>query len=127
LLVRPSRQGFLLKTYYTLFMILTETTRGIRISVQTQYQTEHSRPSENRYVFAYRITIENCSEYTVQVLRRHWKIYDSNGCTNDVEGVGVVGQQPVIPPGSSHQYVSWANLGSDIGKMLGTYRRTPNR
>ena len=102
-------------------MILTETTRGIRISVQTEYKESHSRPTENRFVFAYQITIENCSEYSIQILRRHWTIFDSNGTTHDVEGEGVVGQQPVITPGASHQYVSWANIGSDIGKMSGTY------
>jgi ApaG protein len=102
-------------------MILTETTRGIRISVNTQYQNSHSRPVENRYIFAYQITIENKSEYSIQLLRRHWIIFDSNGKTHEVEGEGVVGEQPVIAPGTSYQYVSWANLSSDMGKMSGKY------
>ncbi len=102
-------------------IISTETTRGIRISVHTQYQDEQSRPLENRYVFTYQIIIENCSDYSIQVLSRHWTIVDSNGMTRDIKGEGIVGQQPVIPPGTTHKYTSWANINSDMGKMFGTY------
>lgn len=101
--------------------MLTLTTRGIRISVETFYNPSHSRPNEHRYVFAYRITIENKSDFTVQLLRRHWTIIDANGNRREVEGEGVVGQQPLIPKGQFHQYVSWANLNTDLGKMFGTY------
>jgi ApaG protein len=102
-------------------MLLTETTRGIRISVLTDYQKDHSRPLENRYIFAYKISIENTGEYTIQLLRRHWIIADSNGAQHEVEGEGVVGQQPVIAPGTTYEYVSWANIHSDMGKMQGKY------
>lgn len=101
--------------------MLTTTTRGIRISVETFYHHAHSRPSEHHYVFAYRITIENHSDFSVQLLRRHWTIIDGCGGRREIEGEGVVGQQPLIPSGESHQYVSWANLNTDIGKMFGTY------
>jgi ApaG protein len=72
-------------------------------------------------LFAYRITIENLTAYPVKLLSRHWHIIDSNGTHREVEGDGVVGQQPVIAPGNSYQYTSAANLHSDIGKMYGTY------
>lgn len=101
--------------------MLTATTKGIRISVETFYHPNHSRPTEHHFVFAYRITIENNSDFTVQLLRRRWSITDASGNNRIVEGDGVVGQQPIIRSGQSHQYVSWANLNSDIGKMSGTY------
>ncbi len=101
--------------------MLTATTRGIRISVETFYHPNHSRPMEHRYVFAYRITIENNSDFTVQLMRRRWTIIDANGIHREVEGEGVVGQQPLITSGEAHQYVSWANLNTDVGKMFGTY------
>jgi len=96
-------------------------TEGIKITVQTEFQQEYSSPMNMHYVFAYRITIENNSENTVQVLRRHWFIYDSDGSIREVEGEGVVGQQPILESGESHQYVSGCNLKSSIGKMKGTY------
>ena len=101
--------------------MLTATTKGIRISVEPFYNPLHSRPSEHRYVFTYRITIENTSEFTVQLMKRHWTIIDGSGNVREVHGDGVVGVQPLIPQGESHQYVSWANMDTDIGKMFGTY------
>ena len=99
----------------------TLTTRGIKISVETFYQDKHSSLAENRYVFIYRITIENKGSTTVQLLRRHWFIKDSNGATHEVEGEGVIGKQPILEPGESHQYVSWTPLQTDIGKMYGSF------
>jgi ApaG protein len=101
--------------------MVTKITQGIKISVETFYQEEHSQPLNNEYMFAYRITIENQSEQTIQLLRRHWYVFDSNGVTREVEGEGVVGLQPVIEPGKSHQYVSGSHLKSEMGKMHGTY------
>lgn len=101
--------------------MLTATTKGIRISVETFYHPNHSRPTEHHFVFAYRITIENNSDFTVQLLRRRWSITDAGGNNRIVEGEGVVGQQPIIKSGQAHQYVSWANLNTDLGKMSGTY------
>ncbi|MDX2194960.1 MAG: Co2+/Mg2+ efflux protein ApaG [Cytophagales bacterium] len=97
------------------------TTEGIKISVKTEYQAEYSSPQNMHYVFAYRIVIENISDATVQLLRRHWYIFDSDGSIREVEGEGVVGQQPILEPGEVHQYVSGCNLKSTIGKMRGTY------
>lgn len=101
--------------------MLTATTKGIRICVETFYHPNHSRPTEHHFVFAYRITIENRSDFTVQLLRRCWNITDASGANRIVEGEGVVGQQPIIKSGQAHQYVSWANLNTDLGKMSGTY------
>ena len=99
----------------------TQVTSGIKISVETFYQGEQSSPMERHFFFAYRITIENNSEYTVQLMRRHWHIYDSNGKKSEVEGEGVVGEQPILEPGKTHRYVSGCNLNSEFGKMQGTY------
>ena len=101
--------------------IPTSITSGVKISVEHFYQPEHSDPVENKYIFAYRVTIENTSDYTVQLMRRHWFIVESNGLSKEVEGEGVIGQQPIIHPGASHQYVSWTNMATDIGKMSGYY------
>ena|ERR1017187_4562969 len=98
-----------------------EVTKGIKVSVETYYQDAQSNPAKSQYFFAYRITIENFSGETVQLLRRHWHIFDSNGSISEVEGEGVVGQQPVLAPGEIHQYVSGCNLTTEIGRMWGTY------
>lgn len=96
-------------------------TQGIRVSVETFYQEKHSNPEEDRFVYAYRIQIRNESLDTVQLLRRHWYIRDSNNILREVEGEGVIGQQPVIEPGAHHEYVSWTNLLTDVGKMYGVF------
>lgn len=96
-------------------------TNDVNIVVETFYQAEQSRPMQSEYLFAYRITIENLGAVPVKLLRRHWHIIDSNGDVREVEGEGVVGQQPSIEPGDSYQYVSSCNLSSDMGKMYGTY------
>ena len=101
--------------------MVTEITEGVKITVATEYQAEYSSPAQEHYVFTYKISIENCSEYTVQLLRRHWHIYDSNGVVREVEGEGVIGLQPVLEPGETHEYVSGCNLKTSIGKMKGTY------
>lgn len=101
--------------------MVTEITQGIKVSVETEYQPAYSSPSQYHFVFTYRITIENQSEYTIQLMRRHWNIYDAGFLMREVEGEGVVGQQPVLEPGQLHQYVSGCNLKSGIGKMVGSY------
>ncbi|HQQ96337.1 MAG TPA: Co2+/Mg2+ efflux protein ApaG [Cyclobacteriaceae bacterium] len=101
--------------------MVTEVTKGIKVSVETEYQPSYSSPSQHHYVFTYRITIENCGDFTIQLMRRHWQIFDAGFVSREVEGEGVVGQQPVLEPGQSHQYVSGCNLKSGIGKMVGTY------
>jgi ApaG protein len=96
--------------------MIAEITQGIKVTVETEYQPSYSSPSQYHYVFTYRITIENQSDFTIQLLRRHWHIHDAGFITREVEGEGVVGQQPVLEPGQSHQYVSGCNLKSGLVK-----------
>jgi ApaG protein len=96
-------------------------TDGVKISVISNYQPNYSFPEHFHYVFNYEITIENLSNYTIQLLRRRWLIYDSNGEIREVEGEGVVGQQPILEPGMVHKYISGCNLKTDMGKMCGQY------
>ncbi|MGI4884555.1 MAG: Co2+/Mg2+ efflux protein ApaG [Janthinobacterium lividum] len=99
----------------------TTTTQGVTVSVTTNYLPDYSSPTQEHFVFAYKITILNNSELTVKLLRRHWHIHDANSPVREVEGEGVVGRQPVLEPGQSHHYMSGCNLKSGVGKMCGTY------
>lgn len=101
--------------------MVTKITDGVKISVETIYQPEYSNPANEHFMFAYRVNIENMTENSVQLLNRHWNIFDSNGTNREVEGEGVVGQQPVIEPGDNHEYVSGCNLKTDMGSMRGSY------
>jgi len=97
-------------------------TSGVEISVETFYQPEYSNPLQHEYMFAYRITIVNHNTFTVQLLNRHWYIFDSNGEYREVEGDGVIGQQPVLLQGEQFQYVSGSQLRSELGTMHGIYQ-----
>lgn len=101
--------------------MITQSTAGITISVESIYQSEYSNPENMHFMFAYRITIENTSDYTTQLINRHWDIFDSIGEHRTVDGEGVVGEQPILQPGESHQYVSGCNLNSEMGYMQGYY------
>lgn len=94
---------------------------GVRINVETYYQPEYSNPAGNEFMFAYKIIIENNNSFPVQLLSRHWYIFDSNGSLREAEGEGVIGVQPILKPGGSYQYISGCNLRTDMGKMHGTY------
>lgn len=102
--------------------MVQQVTEGVSVTVETFYQPVQSNPVSSEFLFAYRITIENLSAVPVKLLRRHWHIVDSNGSYREVEGDGVVGQQPIIAPGENYQYTSAANLRSEIGKMFGSYQ-----
>ncbi|MBL7765927.1 MAG: Co2+/Mg2+ efflux protein ApaG [Chitinophagaceae bacterium] len=97
-------------------------TEGICITVETFYNQEQSNPINNEFTFAYRVSIDNNANFPVKLLRRHWQIFDSNGTFREVEGEGVVGQQPMLEPGESFQYMSGASIRTDIGRMTGTYQ-----
>ncbi|MCC6383828.1 MAG: Co2+/Mg2+ efflux protein ApaG [Bacteroidia bacterium] len=101
--------------------MVTLTTAGVKISVETFYQPTHSNPGQSHYVFAYRITIINESNDDIRLKRRHWHILDSDNSRRELEGEGVVGEQPLIAKGETYQYVSGCNLNTEIGKMYGTY------
>ena len=96
-------------------------TRDIDIRVESKFEAVHSDPKVDQYVFSYHIRIHNHSSNSVQLLSRHWYIFDSNGQYKEVKGEGVIGIQPIIPPGESHEYKSYSNLKTDIGMMWGTY------
>ena len=99
-----------------------ETTRGIRIAVTPTFLPDQSDPNEHRYLWAYHIVIENKGGETVQLLTRHWPITDGRGRVREVDGPGVVGQQPVIKPGGTHEYSSGVPLETPSGFMTGSYR-----
>lgn len=101
--------------------MIAQITEGVKITVDTVYQPEYSNPAKEHFMFAYKIIIENLTDYSVQLLARHWVIFDSNGSKREVEGEGVVGLQPIIEPGNYHEYVSGCNLKTDMGSMQGTY------
>ncbi len=97
-------------------------TDGVKVSIETLYQQEYSNPANEHFMFAYKVNIENMTDYAVQLMRRHWSIFDSNGTHREVEGEGVVGLQPVIEPGNQHEYVSGCNLKTEMGTMKGEYQ-----
>jgi len=96
-------------------------TKSVNVDVLTTYLARHSRPADRQYAFAYTITISNGSEVPVQLLSRHWVITDADGDVQEVRGEGVVGEQPVIQPGSFFRYTSGATLPTPVGFMQGSY------
>lgn len=103
-------------------------TEGIRITVRPWFAAEHSDPMEPRYVFVYRIRIENTGDRTAQLLWRHWYIHDVVAGDSEVEGEGVVGEKPVLAPGDTHEYESFCVLRGPLGHMEGFYEFTrPDR
>ena len=94
----------------------------IDVSVTPQFLPEQSDPEQNRYAFAYRVTIENKGTLSAQLLSRHWIITDGDGQVQEVRGAGVVGQQPVIAPGERHVYTSGTLMNSSVGIMQGSYQ-----
>ncbi len=101
-----------------------KTTRSIFVSVNPYYLAEQSSPDEDRFVWAYTVKIENRGGETVQLLRRHWRITDKFGRLQEVEGPGVVGEQPVLKPGDSFEYTSGCPLPTPSGIMAGRYQMT---
>jgi ApaG protein len=92
-----------------------------RVEVQTNYVLEQSEPDSQRFVFSYTITIENHGEIPAKLLTRHWYITDADGNVQEVEGDGVVGEQPHLKPGDGFRYTSGTVLKTPIGSMHGTY------
>lgn len=97
------------------------TTRDITVTVHPVYLDEPSDFFQKQFAFAYAVHIENRSQDEVQLIRRHWIIEETNGQKQDVEGEGVVGQQPIIQPGRTHRYSSSCTINSFGGRMEGTY------
>ncbi|MGR5093345.1 Co2+/Mg2+ efflux protein ApaG [Vibrio maritimus] len=100
---------------------MESTTPCVKCQVHTKYVEEQSDPDNNRYVFAYIITIKNLSQETVQLISRRWLITDANGKQLSVEGEGVVGQQPVIEKNDEYTYTSGTAIETPLGVMQGHY------
>jgi ApaG protein len=100
------------------------TTDGVTVRVAPHFLEDQSAPDQSRWFWSYHIRIENHRDDPVQLLSRHWKITDSRGMVNHVDGDGVVGEQPLLQPGGSHDYVSGCPLSTPIGMMEGHYRFT---
>ena len=94
----------------------------IRITVRPVFLPDQSHPSQRQFVFAYFVRIENVGRLSAQLLTRRWRIHDSVGEDSEVEGEGVVGEQPIIAPGRVHEYQSYCVLKSPSGHMEGEYR-----
>lgn len=101
--------------------MVSEITEGIEVMVKAKFEEKHSNFSNGMFLFSYHISISNKSNQPIKLLKRHWKIQDSNGEFNEVIGDGVVGNQPVIEPNQTHSYESYCNLKTDLGAMKGTY------
>ncbi|MEM7222986.1 MAG: Co2+/Mg2+ efflux protein ApaG [Pseudomonadota bacterium] len=102
------------------------TTREIRVTVKPAYLEDQSSPSDDHYVWAYHVVIENLGSESVQLLTRHWKITDSMGRLQEVRSAGVVGEQPHLPPGESFEYTSGTPLPTPSGIMVGSYGMASN-
>jgi ApaG protein len=98
------------------------TTNGIRVQVETRYLPEQSSPRDDQYLFAYRIKISNEGVETAQLISRRWVITDADGHVEHVQGPGVVGEQPVLSPGTSFEYTSFCPLRTSVGTMQGSYQ-----
>ncbi|HKK15993.1 MAG TPA: Co2+/Mg2+ efflux protein ApaG [Gammaproteobacteria bacterium] len=94
----------------------------IKVEVDTTYIQEQSEPDDNRYVFAYTITITNKGMLPAQLLSRHWIITDANNKVQEVRGEGVIGEQPYLQPGDSFRYTSAAMIETPVGCMQGEYQ-----
>ncbi|MEP2234390.1 MAG: Co2+/Mg2+ efflux protein ApaG [Alteripontixanthobacter sp.] len=96
-------------------------TEGITVRVAVNFLPEQSRPDANKWFWVYHIRIENDSAEAVQLMTRHWRITDARGMVNHVDGEGVVGEQPRLEPGQTHDYVSGCPLSTPHGTMEGFY------
>lgn len=101
---------------------MQETQCEIHIKVATSYVDAQSEPDSDRYVFAYTITISNTGDVAAKLISRHWVITDANGKVQEVNGDGVVGEQPHLSPGEEFRYSSGAILETPVGAMQGLYR-----
>jgi ApaG protein len=98
------------------------TTRGIQIQVRSEYVPARSSPREGSYFFQYHVRISNVGDETAQLISREWIITNADGEVERVKGPGVVGEQPVLPPGSAFDYTSFCELKTAVGSMHGSYQ-----
>lgn len=100
---------------------MSEPRYQVDVSVVTRYLPEQSQPEQDRFAFAYTITVKNNGSIPAKLLSRHWIITDGDGHTEEVRGAGVVGQQTVIEPGQVHTYSSGSVITTKVGTMQGSY------
>ena len=106
----------------SLFFPQSATTGDIIVRVAVSYLAEQSAPEQGRWFWSYHVRIENHGSGSVQLLARHWRILDGRGNLHEVRGQGVVGDMPVIAPGTSYDYVSGCPLDTQLGAMEGDYQ-----
>ncbi|MFT4602217.1 MAG: ApaG protein [Arenicella sp.] len=104
-----------------LHKVKTALTYGVKISVESIYRKDLSNAENGLFFFNYRIVIENKNEFDIQLKTRYWFIFDSLNPAREIEGDGIVGEQPILSPGRKHVYVSGCDLHSEIGYMRGHY------
>ena len=104
------------REYYTC------TTQDIQVEIVPAYVSERSDPQKNQYFYSYKVRITNHGSLNCKVIQRHWKIKEGNGKCYDVQGTGIVGEQPMIYPGKNYEYVSFCPLNSPYGNMRGKYQ-----
>jgi ApaG protein len=97
-------------------------TYQVKVTALPQFVAEQSDPDAERYVFAYTITVENVGTVTAQLISRHWIITDGNSNVQEVRGLGVIGEQPLLKPGEKYEYTSGCQLDTPVGIMRGTYQ-----
>src|SRR3989344_5113163 len=101
---------------------MSDSRYNIDVSVVTRYLPEQSQPEQNRFAFAYTVTVSNNGELPAKLLSRHWVITDGDGRVQEVRGAGVIGQQPLIEAGASHTYSSGTVMTTRVGIMQGSYQ-----
>ncbi len=94
----------------------------VTVEPKARFLAEQSDPAKNQYVFTYTITITNTGDVAAQILSRHWIITDADHKVQEVKGLGVVGQQPLLKPGESFEYTSGASIPTAVGTMQGSYQ-----
>ncbi|WP_339081099.1 Co2+/Mg2+ efflux protein ApaG [Pseudomonas sp. TMP9] len=100
---------------------MSDSRYSIDVSVVSRYLPEQSQPEQNRFAFAYTVTVSNTGELPATLLSRHWVITDGDGRVQEVRGAGVVGEQPLIQAGASHTYSSGTVMTTRVGFMQGSY------
>ncbi len=119
----PPRPCVTLGAFHLVSNIVAEGKKyHISVNVNTTYLTDQSDPSSDRYVFAYTITIANTGTVSAQLISRHWVITDAENVTQEVKGLGVVGEQPLLRPGESFEYTSGTAMATPVGTMQGSYQ-----